>query len=138
MPDLALRSVRVGAGLVTYRWLEGGRFLIQNVDLGQYGERITGIEVIGRERPFGSEEPSVDIKSRFYGSSGDTLDYVYALEDDLLTIWFGEKGSPAYFLCRHRRRRAVRLLTDSVNHLYPLVSGLLVDLCGSRWRAVCR
>lgn len=35
-------------GTVTYRWLEGGHFLIQDVELEQDGERITGVEVIGR------------------------------------------------------------------------------------------
>ena len=42
-------------------------------------------------------EPSADIRSRFYSSTGDTLDYVYELEGDTLTIWFGERGSPAYY-----------------------------------------
>ncbi|CCH35392.1 hypothetical protein ABZ816_12370 [Actinosynnema sp. NPDC047251] len=83
-------------GTVTYRWLEGGHFLVQDIDLEQYGERILGMEVIGRERPFGAEQASVDIKSRYYGHKGDTLDYVYELEGDVLTIWGGEKGSPAY------------------------------------------
>jgi hypothetical protein len=83
-------------GTVTYRWMEGGHFLIQDVELEQYGERIAGIEVIGRERPFGAEESSKDIKSRFYGNKGDTLDYVYELDGDVLTIWGGEKGSLAY------------------------------------------
>jgi hypothetical protein len=36
------------------------------------------------------------IKSRFDSNTGDTLDYVYELEGDTLTIWAGEKGSPAY------------------------------------------
>jgi hypothetical protein len=30
--------------------MEGGFFLIQRVDLGQHGQRIRGIEVIGHER----------------------------------------------------------------------------------------
>jgi hypothetical protein len=34
--------------------------------------------------------------SRFYDNMGNTLDYVYELEGDTLTIWGGEKGSPAY------------------------------------------
>ncbi|HYJ72210.1 MAG TPA: hypothetical protein VE265_06990, partial [Actinomycetota bacterium] len=38
-----------------------------------------------------------DIRSRFYDTTGDTLDYVYELDGDTLTIWGGEKGSPAYF-----------------------------------------
>jgi hypothetical protein len=83
-------------GMVTYECMEGGFFLIQRVDLEQYGQRIKGLEIIGHERPFGSE-PSEEIKSRFYSNTGDTLDYVYELEDDTLTIWGGEKGSPAYY-----------------------------------------
>ena len=59
------------------------------------GQRIKGIELIGHEKPFGSE-PSEEIKSRFYSNTGDTLDYVYELEGDTLTIWGGERGSPAY------------------------------------------
>ena len=34
-------------GTVTYEWMEGGFFLIQHVDLEQYGQRITGVEIIG-------------------------------------------------------------------------------------------
>lgn len=84
-------------GTVTYRWMEGGHFLIQDVNLEQYGESITGMEVIGRERPFGAEQPSEDIKSRFYDSDGNTLDYVYEpKEDGTVIIWGGAKGSPAY------------------------------------------
>jgi len=83
-------------GTVTYRWLAEGFFMIQDVALEQYGERITGMEVIGREKPFGAEEPSKDIKSRFYGGGGATLDYVYEVDGDTLMIWCGERGSPAY------------------------------------------
>ncbi len=84
-------------GTVTYEWMEGGFFLIQRVDLEQQdGQRITGIEVIGHERPFGAE-PSKEIKSRFYSNTGDTIDYVYDLEGDTLKIWAGERGSPAYY-----------------------------------------
>ncbi len=83
-------------GTVTFEWMEGGYFLIQRVDLEQAGQEIKGIEVIGHERPFGAE-PSEDIRSRFYASTGDTLDYVYEIEGDTLTIWAGGKGSPAYY-----------------------------------------
>lgn len=84
-------------GQVRYEWLEGGFFLLQYVDLEQYGQKIKGIEVIGHLKPFG-EEPGEDIKSRFYGNMGDTLDYVYELEGDTLTIWGGERGSPAFYV----------------------------------------
>ena len=84
-------------GRVTYEWMEGGFFLIQHVDLSQEdGQRITGLEIIGHERPFGAE-PSEEIKSRFYSNTGDTIDYVYELEGDTLTIWAGQRGSPAYY-----------------------------------------
>jgi hypothetical protein len=83
-------------GQVTYQWMEGGFFLIQHVDLEQDGQRNKGIEIIGHLRPFG-EAPSEDIKSRYYDSMGDTLDYVYEVEGDTLTIWGGERGSPAYY-----------------------------------------
>jgi hypothetical protein len=83
-------------GRVSFEWMEGGFFLVQRVDLVQYGQSIKGLEVIGHERQFGAE-PSEDIKSRFYSNTGDTLDYVYELEGDILTIWAGERGSPAYY-----------------------------------------
>src|SRR5215210_7943372 len=84
-------------GRVTYEWMEGGFFLIQRTGLVQDdGGVSTGMEVIGHERPLG-EEPSADVKSRFYSDTGATLDYTYELEGDTLTIWFGERGSPAYY-----------------------------------------
>ena len=103
-PDLERLNRLVGTwkvtgeaqGTVTYEWMEGGFFLIQNVDLEQYGQRNKGLEIIGHEQPFGGE-PSEDIKSRYYDSMGNTFDYVYEVEGDTLTIWAGEKGSPAYY-----------------------------------------
>jgi hypothetical protein len=83
-------------GTSTYEWMEGGFFLIQHVELEQEGHTNKGIEVIGHLRPFG-EQPSEDIHSRFYDTEGNTLDYVYEIEGDTLTIWGGEKGSPAYY-----------------------------------------
>jgi hypothetical protein len=84
-------------GQVTFRWMEGGFFLVQDVDLEQGGHRVKGVEIVGRERPFGAEQPSEDIKSRFYDSDGNTLDYVYEpKEDGTVIIWGGAKGSPAY------------------------------------------
>ena len=73
-----------------------GFFLIQHVDLEQDGQKIKGIEIIGHLRPFG-EAPSADIHSRYYDTLGNTLDYVYELDGDTLTIWGGAKGSPAYY-----------------------------------------
>lgn len=90
-------SVTGGAeGEVRYEWMPGRFFLLQHVELTQYGQPVTGMEVIGHLRPFG-EPPGDDIVSRFYDSQGNTLDYTYELDGDALTIWAGTKGSPAYF-----------------------------------------
>ncbi|WP_208321486.1 alpha/beta fold hydrolase [Microbacterium hydrocarbonoxydans] len=83
-------------GVVRYEWMPGRHFLLQHVELQQFGEQITGLEVIGHLHPFG-EPAGADIVSRFYDSLGNTLDYTYELDGDTLTIWGGPKGSPAYF-----------------------------------------
>ena len=71
--------------------MEGGFFLMQHVDFVHGGRKIKGIEIIGHLQPFG-EEPSKDIKSRYYDTMGNTFDYVYELEGDTLTIWGGRKA----------------------------------------------
>ncbi len=84
-------------GTIVYKWMEGSFFLVQRVDLERHGHKIKGIEIIGHLQPFG-EAPGADIKSRFYSFlDGMTLDYVYELDGDTLTIWGGERGSPAYY-----------------------------------------
>lgn len=83
-------------GTVSYEWMHGGFFLLQHVDLAHDGNRQTGLEVIGHLHPF-MGEPSEHLHSRYYGSDGSTLDYVYDLADDELTIWASEVGSSAYF-----------------------------------------
>jgi hypothetical protein len=80
-------------GHIRYEWMEGGHFMLQHVDLDYEGHRVKGIEVIGHWQKMG-EEPTREIRSRFYNAGeGLTLDYVYEVEDDTLTISFGEKGS---------------------------------------------
>lgn len=84
------------AGWVTFEWMDGGHFLRQTVDLDHSGHRVTGIEVIGRDRDFGAA-PGPAVRSCFYDNAGNTLRYVYEIEGDVLTIWGGEKGSPARY-----------------------------------------
>ncbi|HYP46451.1 MAG TPA: hypothetical protein VEQ66_14785 [Propionibacteriaceae bacterium] len=100
-PDLASLSKLIGTwkvsgeaeGTVTYEWAEGGFFLFQHVEL----QGSKGLEVIGHEHRYG-EEPSADIKSRYYGfGEGETLDYTYELRGDTLMIWMGDRTSPAYY-----------------------------------------
>jgi hypothetical protein len=83
-------------GTISYRWLDGGFFLVQQGELELFGHRNRFTEIIGRERPFGGK-PSQDIRSRTYTAEGDTLDYVYELNGDTLTIWGGERGSDGYY-----------------------------------------
>jgi hypothetical protein len=103
-PDLKSLEKLVGtwklggdtSGTVIYEWMEGGFFLIQHIDMHLFGNHIRSIEIIGHWQPFG-EAPDKEIRSRSYDNSGNTLDYVYDLKEDTLTIWGGEKGSPSYF-----------------------------------------
>ena len=84
-------------GQIEYKWAEGGFFLIQDVDLEYGGKQIRGIEMIGHLQKIG-EEPSREIWSRFYHfKEGLTLDYVYELVDNTLTIWFDKKGSNNFY-----------------------------------------
>jgi hypothetical protein len=79
-------------GTTRYEWMAGGHFLLQHVELGEN----TGLEVIGHENPIFGER-SEHVRSRYYGNGGETFDYTYELEGDVLTIWGGEKGSPAFY-----------------------------------------
>ena len=84
-------------GQISYEWKEGGFFLVQHFDLLHGGRKIKGIEIIGHLQRLG-EEPSKEIRTRVYSFlDGLTLDYVYELVDNTLTIWGGEKGSLAYY-----------------------------------------
>ena len=84
-------------GRVRFEWAEGGFFLLQHLDLAHGGRQIRGLEVISRPRSLG-EEPGKEIRSRVYSYlDGLTLDYVYELAGDTLTIWGGQRGSPAFY-----------------------------------------
>lgn len=85
------------SGKVTYEWMEGGFFLIQYVDLEQYGQKIKGMEIIGQDKEFGAEKPTEDIKSRYYDNLGNTFIYIYEIQGDTLTIWGGDKDSGACY-----------------------------------------
>lgn len=104
-PDLASLDRLVGIwqvagdaeGQVRYEWAEGGFFLVQHFDLLHGGRAIKGIEVIGHLHPLDGA-PSKEIWTRVYSYvDGLTLDYVYELLDNTLTIWGGFKGSPAFY-----------------------------------------
>lgn len=80
-------------GQTRWRWAEGKQFLFQDFEIRKGDHFHKGLEIIGRLHRIG-EEPSAEIRSRAYMfNSGLTLDYVYEMEGELLTIWFRHKGS---------------------------------------------
>jgi hypothetical protein len=80
------------SGTVRYEWMDGGSFLVQHVHL-VHGDDVTrGVEYIGPDRGSGQ------LRSHYFGGDGEILEYVYELDGDTLTIWFGEVGSPARFV----------------------------------------
>ena len=79
-------------GTVRYEWMDGGKFLVQHVELTHDEEVTSGVEYIGVNKEDGL------LRSHYFGSDGEILEYVYELEGDTLTIWFGDVGSPARFV----------------------------------------
>ncbi|MCD9025590.1 hypothetical protein [Cohnella silvisoli] len=84
-------------GQVSFEWMEGGYFLIQHFNLFHHGRHIKGMEMIGYTMEFGAESPSEHIKSRIFDNQGSTYEYTYEVNDNSLTIWGGDIGSPAYY-----------------------------------------
>jgi hypothetical protein len=83
-------------GETTWEWMDGGFFLIQRGWTRREGTEQTYLQIIGYDRMPGSE-PADAITGRLYTNDGDTLSYVCELDGDTMTIWMGEKGSPAVY-----------------------------------------
>jgi hypothetical protein len=83
-------------GETTWEGMEGGFFLIQRGWSRREGLTQRYVQIIGHERPPGSE-PASEITGRLYTDHGDTLSYVCEVDGDTMTIWMGEKGSPAVY-----------------------------------------
>jgi hypothetical protein len=84
-------------GETRYESAEGGHFLLQHVRLDYAGRRIEGMEVLGHLHPL-ERDPTDEVWTRFYSyRDGLTLDYVYEMEGDVLTIWFKNKGSDNFY-----------------------------------------
>jgi hypothetical protein len=65
---------------------------VQQVDLVHEGQANRGVEYIGYDQETGT------LRSHFFGAGGELLEYTYELDGDTLTIWFGDKESPARFV----------------------------------------
>lgn len=84
-------------GHSTYEWAEGGFFIIQHLDFVQADKRMHGMEFIGHEKKL-NQAPSPDIKTSLYNfADGMIWNYTYELIGNNLTIWAGDRDSPAYF-----------------------------------------
>ena len=84
-------------GETRYESTNGGHFLVQHVQLVYAGRRIEGMEVLGHLHPI-EQAATEEVWTRFYSHlDGLTLDYVYELENDVLTIWFRNKGSDNFY-----------------------------------------
>ena len=81
------------SGTSRYFWFEGDAFLVQEVDQTTAdGEPTRGIEYIGWD------PETKTLRSHYFASSGEILEYTYELTGDTLTIWFGGPDSPAKFV----------------------------------------
>ena len=80
------------SGTVRYAWMEGDAFLVQHIDIVAAGDDARGVEYIGWDAD------SHTLRSHFFASSGEILEYTYDLTGDTLTIWFGGKDSPAKYV----------------------------------------
>ncbi len=80
------------SGHVSYHWAEFGGWLVQDVDIVADQQRTHGVEYIGLDKETDT------LRSHFFGSSGEILEYTYALDGTVLTIWFGGTDSPAKFV----------------------------------------
>jgi hypothetical protein len=78
-------------GQVTFAWMAGGFFLMQQVQLNQGGQQTQGIEIIGYD------PESNSLRSHYFDSTGSILEYTWEVSDTTLTIWFGLAGSPAFY-----------------------------------------
>ena len=83
-------------GEVAYEWMDGGFFLIQRGDVLREGQQYSFLQVIGYDRAPGGE-PSDELVGRLYTTSGDTLAYTCQADDEGMTIWLGERGSPQVY-----------------------------------------
>ena len=75
------------SGQTRFEWMKGGNVMLQWIDFGG----ATGLEVIS------FDPKSQSLKSRYYDSSGMTLDYTYAVEGDRITISIDMDGRKGQF-----------------------------------------
>ena len=78
-------------GEVTFEWLAGGFFLVQHGTIEIWGRKIIFVEYIGCDAKSGT------LVSHLFDNFGDLFTYVWEIDEDDLTIWFGRKDSDNHF-----------------------------------------
>lgn len=85
----------VATGQASYRWMDGGRFLLEELEAThRSGHRITAVEIIGRERPRGADESAGAITSWYFDNLGNTWRYRYEVDGDTVTIFGDGQAEP--------------------------------------------
>jgi hypothetical protein len=84
-------------GRLAFEWMEGGFYLVQRVDIDYAGRRVRGTEYVGYQQSTGK------LRSYFFSNEGPgpfgdvAIEYVWEADENRLTIWGGDVGSPAHF-----------------------------------------
>jgi hypothetical protein len=88
-------------GSSEYEWMEGGFFLIQRFDFRMGRRRFKGIEYIY------FDEDTKTLRSHLMDNAGHDFTYTRDIGGNILTIWFGEKGSDNFYRGRFSRDRNI-------------------------------
>lgn len=78
-------------GRVTFEWLEGGFFLVQNVNFEYDGRKVKGVEYIGYD------ESKKVCTSHLFDNVGHIFTYAWEIDGNDIMIWFGHKDSQNRF-----------------------------------------
>jgi hypothetical protein len=82
-------------GTSAYEWMEGEFFLIHHFDgMTPGGRHVKGVEYIGFDEDTGT------LRSHLMDNHGSNFTYTYEMEGDVLTSWFGDKGSGNFYTGR--------------------------------------
>jgi hypothetical protein len=83
-------------GETTWEWMEGGFFLIQRGWSRREGIEQRYMQIIGYERTPGAEPADCDYRPAVHEPRRHAV-VPCEVEGDTMTIWMGDKGSPAVY-----------------------------------------
>jgi hypothetical protein len=82
--------------------MDGGFYLVQHVEVDYAGRKVHGFEYVGYD------DAGTSLHSYFFSNEGPgpfggvAIEYVWDVDDETLTIWGGEVGSPALWQSSER------------------------------------